>query len=281
MAPLTAAAVLLAAVTHAAWNAIAHSIRDRLVAFTLVGGGGAICGAVAAGFAPLPAADAWPYLASSVGIHMAYMYLLTKSFALGDFGQVYPIARGVAPLAVTVLAALFVGEVPAPLQTVGVLVASAGLGGAALWSVRGRRREDWPAVGAAVGTGLAIAAYTVVDGVGVRASGTALGYVAWLLLIQGVLLACCALAARRAALLGQLRPVAGRGLLGGALSMSAYGLVLWAQTRGALAPIAALRETSIIAGAVIGAVFFKEQLGRSRVVAALVVVAGIGLMLHA
>jgi drug/metabolite transporter (DMT)-like permease len=278
--PLIAAAVLLAAVTHAAWNAIAHGIRDRLVAFTLVGGGGAICGAAIAGFAPLPAADAWPYLAASVGIHMAYMYLLMKSFTLGDFGQVYPIARGVAPMVVTLLAAVFVGEVPDALQTSGVVVASAGLGGAALWGMRGRRK-DWPAVGAAVGTGLTIAVYTVVDGVGVRASGTALGYVAWLLLVQGVLLVCCALAVRRAALPAQLRPVAARGLLGGALSVSAYGLVLWAQTRGDLAPIAALRETSIIAGAVIGAVFFKERLGRPRVVAALVVVAGIGLMLHA
>ncbi|MFJ9913840.1 EamA family transporter [Actinacidiphila glaucinigra] len=280
MTPLIAAAVLLAAVTHAVWNAIAHGIKDQLVAFTLVGGGGAICGAAIAGFAPLPAAGAWPYLIASVGVHMAYMYLLMKSFTLGDFGQVYPIARGVAPMVVTLLAAVFVGEVPDALQTAGVLVASAGLGGAALWGMRGRRR-DWPAVGAAVGTGLTIAVYTVVDGVGVRASGTALGYVAWLLLIQGTLLVGCALAARRAALLGQLRPVAGRGLLGGALSVSAYGLVLWAQTQGDLAPIAALRETSIIAGAVIGAVFFKERLGRARVVAALVVVAGIGLMLHA
>ncbi|MEU1542006.1 DMT family transporter [Actinacidiphila glaucinigra] len=280
MTPLIAAAVLFAAVTHAAWNAIAHGIKDQLVAFTLVGGGGAICGAAIAGFAPLPAAGAWPYLIASVGVHMAYMYLLMKSFTLGDFGQVYPIARGVAPMVVTLLAAVFVGEVPDALQTAGVLVASAGLGGAALWGMRGRHR-DWPAVGAAAGTGLTIAVYTVVDGVGVRASGTALGYVAWLLLIQGTLLVGCALAARRTALLGQLRPVAGRGLLGGALSVSAYGLVLWAQTRGDLAPIAALRETSIIAGAVIGAVFFKERLGRARVVAALVVVAGIGLMLHA
>ncbi|MGW3244328.1 EamA family transporter [Streptomyces sp. NPDC001070] len=280
MTPLIAAAVLLAAVTHAAWNAIAHGIKDQLVAFTLVGGGGAICGALIAAFAPLPSSGAWPYLIASVAIHMAYMYLLMKSFTLGDFGQVYPIARGVAPMVVTVLAAVFVGEVPDALQTAGVLVASAGLGGAALWGMRGRRK-DWPAVGAALGTGLTIAAYTVVDGVGVRASGSAPGYVAWLLLIQGTLLAACALALRRGALLAELRPVAARGLLGGVLSMSAYGLVLWAQTRGALAPIAALRETSIIAGAVIGAVFFKERLGRTRIVAALVVVAGISLMLHA
>jgi drug/metabolite transporter (DMT)-like permease len=277
--PLVATAVLVAAVTHATWNAIAHGIKDQLIAFTLVGTGGALCAVVIAPFAPLPASGAWPYLLASVVIHMAYQYLLMKSFSLGDFGQVYPIARGIAPLVVTILAAVFIGEIPDAWQTAGVLVASVGLAGAALWGMRGKRQQ-WPAVAAAVGTGLTIAAYTVTDGVGVRASGTALGYIAWLLLLQGTLIPLTALAVRRGELLPQLRPVAARGLLGGGLSVLAYGLVLWAQTRAELAPIAALRETSIIAGALIGAVLFKERFGRPRIVAAALVVAGIGLMLH-
>jgi drug/metabolite transporter (DMT)-like permease len=277
--PLVATAVLVAAVTHATWNAIAHGIKDQLVAFTLVGTGGALCAAVIAPFAPLPAGGAWPYLLASVAIHMAYQYLLMKSFSLGDFGQVYPIARGIAPLVVTILAAAFIGEIPDAWQVTGVLVASVGLAGAALWGMRGKRQQ-WPAVAAAIGTGLTIAGYTVTDGVGVRTSGTALGYIAWLLLLQGTLIPLTALAVRRGELLPQLRPVAVRGLLGGGLSVLAYGLVLWAQTRAELASIAALRETSIIAGAVIGAVLFKERFGRPRIVAAALVVAGIGLMLH-
>ncbi|WP_329317222.1 EamA family transporter [Streptomyces sp. NBC_01262] len=279
MTPLIACAVLVAAVTHAGWNAIAHGIKDQLVAFTLVETGGMLCGLLLACFAPLPAAQAWPYLIGSVAIHIAYMCLLMQSFRLGDFGQVYPIARGIAPLVVTVLAAVFVGEVPGPWQTAGVVVASAGLGGVALWGMRGSQGQGL-AVRAAVGTGLTIAAYTVVDGVGVRASGTSLGYTAWLLLIMGVLLPAGAFAVRGGQLAAQLRPVAVRGLLGGVLSVFAYGLVLWAQTRAELAPVAALRETSIIAGAVIGAVLFKERFGAPRVVAAALVVAGIGLMLH-
>ncbi|WP_405728832.1 EamA family transporter [Streptomyces sp. NBC_01537] len=279
MTPLIACAVLVAAVTHAGWNAIAHGIKDQLVAFTLVETGGMLCGLLLACFAPLPAAEAWPYLIGSVAIHIAYMCLLMQSFRLGDFGQVYPIARGIAPLVVTVLAAVFVGEVPGSWQTAGVVVASAGLGGVALWGMRGSQGQGL-AVLAAVGTGLTIAAYTVVDGVGVRASGTSLGYTAWLLLIMGVLLPAGAFAVRGRQLGAQLRPVAVRGLLGGVLSVFAYGLVLWAQTRAELAPVAALRETSIIAGAVIGAVLFKERFGAPRVVAAALVVAGIGLMLH-
>ncbi|MFD8336929.1 EamA family transporter [Streptomyces solisilvae] len=309
MTPLVAAAVLIAAVTHASWNAIAHGIRDQLIAFTLVGGGGALCGLALLPFASLPAAGAWPYLLASAAIHVVYQLLLMRSFHLGDFGQMYPIARGTAPLVVTVAAAVFVGERPDHWQAAGVALASAGLVGVALWGIRGSRHAErenddgnendesnenggasgasgggapqWLALTAAIATGLSIAAYTVVDGLGVRASGSPPGYIAWLMILEGFAIPCCALAIRRGALLGQLRPVAARGLLGGLLSVCAYGLVLWAQTQAELAPIAALRESSIIVGAAIGALFFKERFGGPRIVAAGLMVAGIGLMLHA
>ncbi|GAA0449627.1 DMT family transporter [Streptomyces sp. NPDC046215] len=281
MTPLVAAAVLMAAVTHASWNAIAHGIRDQLLAFTLVGGGGALCGAALLPFTPLPAAEAWPYLLASAAVHVVYQLLLMRSFTLGDFGQMYPIARGSAPLAVTAFAALFAGEVPDGWQLAGVAVASAGLVGLALWGIRGSgTRPHWAAVGAALATGLAIAAYTVVDGLGVRASGTPLGYIAWLMLLEGLAIPARALAVRRGRLLAELRPHAARGLLGGLLSVAAYGLVLWAQTRAALAPIAALRESSIIVGAAIGAVVLKERFGTPRIAAAGLMLLGIGLMLH-
>ncbi|ORT58538.1 EamA family transporter [Streptomyces sp. CB03238] len=282
MTPLVAAAVLIAAVTHAGWNAIAHHIKDQLLSFTLISGGGALIGAVAACFVPLPAAAAWPYLILSAALHVGYMALLMRSFTLGDFGQMYPIARGTAPLGVTILAAVFVDELPDGLQLTGVAVACAGLVGLALWGIRGTgSRPHWPAVLAALATGLAIAGYTVVDGVGVRASGTPLGYIAWLMLVQGLAIPAYTLHRRRTALAAQLRPHAARGLLGAALSISAYALVLWAQTRAPLAPVAALRESSIIVGAAIGALLFKERFGAPRIAAAGLMVVGIGLMLHA
>ncbi|KOG62209.1 membrane protein [Streptomyces griseoflavus] len=282
MSPLVVAAVLTAAVTHAGWNAIAHHIKDQLLAFTLVGGGGALCGAVLACFAPLPAAGAWPPLLASVALHIVYQVLLMQSFRLGEFGQMYPIARGTAPLVVTVLAAVFVGEVPDAWGVAGVALASAGLVGVALWGIRGSgTKPHWPALVAALATGLAIASYTTVDGVGVRASGTAPGYIAWLMILEGLAIPVYALATRRRALLTELRPVALRGAAGGVLSVFAYGLVLWAQTQAHLAPIAALRESSIIVGAAIGTLFFKERFGAPRLVAAGLMVAGIALMMHA
>ncbi|WP_244900905.1 EamA family transporter, partial [Streptomyces nanshensis] len=149
MTPLVVAAVLVAAVTHASWNALAHHIKDQLLAFTLVGGGGALCGLALACFVPLPAREAWPALAVSSALHVVYQVLLMRSFGLGDFGQMYPIARGTAPLVVTVLAAVFLQEVPDAWQLTGVAVASAGLLGVALWGIRGRRgaaaQRDVPA----------------------------------------------------------------------------------------------------------------------------------------
>ncbi|MGX1760501.1 EamA family transporter [Streptomyces lydicus] len=281
MTPLVVAAVLMAAVTHASWNAIAHGIRDQLLAFTLVGGGGALCGLAMAAVTPLPAAGAWPYLLASSVLHIVYQALLMQSFRLGEFGQMYPIARGTAPLVVTVLAAVFVHEVPNGWGLAGVALASAGLVGVALWGIRGSgTRPHWPALLAALATGLAIASYTTVDGLGVRASGTSLGYIAWLMILEGIVIPAYALATRRRQLLTELRPIALRGMAGGVLSVFAYGLVLWAQTRAPLAPIAALRESSIIVGAAIGALFFKERFGAPRIAAAGLMVIGIGLMLH-
>ncbi|MEU0147296.1 EamA family transporter [Streptomyces sp. NPDC006288] len=281
MTPLVVAAVLAAAITHAGWNAIAHAIRDQLLSFTLISGGGALIGGLLACLAPLPASGAWPYLLASAGLHVAYMLLLMRSFTLGDFGQMYPIARGTAPLVVTVLAAVFVGERPDGWATAGVAVASAGLVGLALWGIRGAgERPRRPAVLAALATGLAIAGYTTVDGVGVRASGTPIGYIGWLMTVQGVVIPAYAYLRRRGELLPALRPFAARGLLGAGLSVSAYGLVLWAQTRAPLAPVAALRESSIIVGAAIGTLFFKERFGALRIAAAGLMVVGIGLMLH-
>ncbi|OIK01538.1 EamA family transporter [Streptomyces colonosanans] len=241
MTPAVTAAVLLAALTHAGWNAIAHRITDKLVGFTLIAGGGMLIGLAMAPFTAFPAARAWPYLLASACIHIAYYALLMRSFQLGDFGQAYPIARGTAPLLVTVLAAVFAHEVPDGWAAAGVAVSCAGLTGVALWGLRGRR-PNWAAIGAALATGGTIAAYTVV---GVRASGSSFGYIAWLMAVQGAVIPAYAAHRWRGELIGVLRPFATLGLLGSALSVTAYALVLWAQTRAELAPVAALRESNL------------------------------------
>jgi drug/metabolite transporter (DMT)-like permease len=267
-------AVLTAAVTHASWNAIAHGIKDQLLAFGLIGAGGIVVAIPLVIVAPIPHAACWPYLAASIAIHVLYNLLLMRSYQYGEFGQVYPLARGTSPLVVTILAAMFVRERPTLPQLGGVLVVSAGL--ATL--VFAGRRPGRAALLAALGTGLTIAAYTTVDGVGVRASGSPVGYIGWLMLLESLGVPLFALVRRRQVITKQPRRIVLSGLLGGALSVLAYGLVLWAQTRGALAPIAALRETSVIFGAIIGTVAFREPFGRTRIAATIAVSAGIVLL---
>jgi drug/metabolite transporter (DMT)-like permease len=287
-------AVLAAAVTHATWNAIAHGIRDQLLAFGLIGAGSVAAAVPVIAASPFPLAACWPYLLASVFIHVFYNLLLMRAYRYGDFGQTYPLARGTSPLVVTVLAAVFAAERPSLPQAGGVLVVSSGLAvlvlggrragsrpGAGAGSRRGLRSGPGPgraALLAAGGTGLAISAYTTVDGLGVRLSGSPAGYVGWLMLLESLCVPAWALARRRDAVRGLPARVLLPGMSAGALSVLAYGLVLWAQTRGALAPIAALRETSVIFGALIGTVVFREPFGRWRIAATVLVVLGVLLL---
>ena len=270
-------AVLLAAVLHAAWNAFAHASRDRLAAFALIGISATACGAVIALAAPVPDRSSWPFIAVSVSLHTAYNLLLVRSYERAEFSQVYPLARGVSPWLVAIAAAVFAQESLTAARLGGVIVISIGL--ASLVLAGGRpTRDQRPALVAAVLTGVAIAAYTTVDGLGVRHSGTASDYAGWLFLGEGPVLPIVAVLCRPNRLWPQPRADVLAGLTGGVLSIAAYALVLWAQTRGALAPVAALRETSVVIGAIIGAIVFHERFGRWRIAATVLVAAGVVLL---
>ncbi|RFU39069.1 EamA family transporter [Actinomadura logoneensis] len=293
----TALAVIFAGVLHATWNAIAKGASDRWASFALIGLGQAVLLVPLLGLVPLPAAAAWPWLLGSVAVHLLYMGLLLMSYQLGDFSQVYPLARGSAPLIVAGVAATVLGERLSPVRFGGV---AAICGGLAVLAFTGsgpstppgadeeageppeaarRRVRDPRAVAAALATGVSIAAYTVLDGIGVRTAHGAAGYSAWLFALEAPLTVAAVLALRgRRALSGLPVRTWATGLAGGVLAMAGYGIVLWAQTRGALAAVAALRETGVIAGAVIGAVFFAESMGARRIAAACVVAAGVVLI---
>lgn len=270
--------VLGAAVAHASWNAIAHGIEDKVVAMTQMAVGCSVIAVPLILFSPMPHAASWPWLIASVIVHIAYNLLLMTSYRLGDFGQMYPIARGSSPLIVTGLAAFFLHERPLPLELAGVVVISLGLASLVFATGARLRRHNVKAVGAALATGLTIAVYTTIDGTGVRASGSPAGYTGWLLLLSMLTMVSYALLRRGPAIFTQARVKPWPGLIGGVLSLAAYGLVLWAQTMGPLAAISALRETSIVVGAVIAAVVFKEGFGPRRVVATLIVFVGIALI---
>jgi drug/metabolite transporter (DMT)-like permease len=261
---------------HAAWNAITKHLDDRLMTFALIGIASAVGGGLAVALAGLPARAAVPFAIASAAIHIGYDLALMNSYRVGAFNQVYPIARGTSPLVVAVGAYFLAHEHLGAVPLAGVAILAAGLISLALSSGR-LSRSDLPAVTAAVATGLTIAAYTLVDGLGVRQAHDPFAYAGLLFLLQAPVFPLIAVFRRPAAQWRQLS-VTARGLLAGALSLAAYGIVLWAQVRAPLAEVAAIRETSVIFAALIGMLFLRERFGARRVAAAVVIAAGIVLI---
>ncbi|MEV5712090.1 DMT family transporter [Actinoallomurus sp. NPDC052274] len=273
---LPALAVIFAGVLHATWNALAKAATDRYAGFALIGIVQAGAGLLMLSLAAAPARASWPWIAASVVLHAIYTWLLARSYELGDFNQVYPLARSTGPLVVAFVAATALGEHLSLTQLAGVAAICGGLG--ALAFAGGASSRQWRAIGAAVLTGVSIAGYTLVDGVGVRHAGTAVGYSGWLFFGMGPAVVAWVAVARGRSVWPAVRAQWRLGLPGGLISVLGYGIVVWAQTRGALAAVAALRETGVITGAIIGAVFFKERMGLPRLAAAGVVVAGVALI---
>jgi len=266
--PLVIALVLLAALLHASWNAILKAASDRLTTTGVMNLTGLAVGLALLPFAVSPARASWVFLLLSMTIHFGYYAFLLGSYRFGDLSQVYPLARGAAPLMVAFLSPWLVGERLEPVQLAGVLLLCVGILSLAFNRLRLRDLFEWKPVTFALLTGVTIAAYTVADGLGVRRSGSPAGYIAWLFIIDGVAMAAIAAWARGRGFLPALRSTFRPALLCGVLAMAAYGIVVWCYSLGAIAPIAALRETSVVMAAAIGAALLHEPFGRWRILAA-------------
>jgi drug/metabolite transporter (DMT)-like permease len=272
------AAVLFAAACHAGWNAAIKGAIDTVSTTSLIAIGAGVVALVLLPFVGLPLAPAWPWVVGSVIIHLLYFIGLSESYRVGDLGQVYPIARGTAPLMTAALSAPLIGEVLGPLAWIGIVALAAGV---LLLSARGGReltRFDAHATGLALFTATTICAYSLVDGVGARLAGGANAYTASLFVGNAVALAGYGLARRRKEALPALATYWRIGLAGGALQLVAYGIVIWAMTVAPIAIVAALRETSVLFGTALAVVFLKEPLRPMRIVAALMIVCGLMLI---
>lgn len=277
--PTIVGLVLLAAVMHASWNAVVKSDRDRLLSMGLVMLAGAGFGVVMAPFLPWPAFKAWPFMIGSVVIHNFYYFFLLRAYAHGDLGHVYPIARGLGPLLVALVSGSVLHERLLLHEAFGVLLISAGIislsfGGG--WQAL--LRDRWGTMFAVL-TGCTIAAYTVVDGLGARASGNALSYIAWLNIAEGPWVLAVGFWQRGPTLAWQhVRQYGLRSGLGGVVAAGGYGIVIWALSQGAMAHVAALRETSVLFAALIGVFLLHEGFGLRRLLAAVLIVCGLVLM---
>ncbi len=270
--------ILLAALLHATWNALVKSNADRLSMMAFVAGSGSLMMLPLLPFTTFPDWQVWKIILLSLALHTGYKVFLVKAYTHGDMGQVYPLARGLAPAMVTIVGFMFLGEQLPLTATIGIAVIILGI-----ISLAWRKRKDpnaphdHRAVLYAIGTSCFIASYTLNDGLGGRIAVSASAYVIWLSALDGVSIVAIALWQRGPTLLRPQRDwLIGMG--GGAMSIVAYWLVIWAMSITPLGPVAALRETSVVFGALISGLILKEGLGWRAVVAACVVVAGVMLL---
>jgi drug/metabolite transporter (DMT)-like permease len=265
--------VLFSALLHAAWNAFIKSGDNKLVETTLlVTGAGAMAG-VALPFLPAPAQASWPFLAASVAIHCAYFSLVALAYRSGELSFAYPMMRGSAPLFTAFLAVWVVQEPIGAGGWLGILLLCAGilwLGGDGWRSARSQRH----ALAFALLNAVVIVAYTIVDGLGVRASGNAWSYVLWLFFLNTFPLLAVGFASNARAIVSVPLRGWGKGLAGGLCTVCAYGLALWAMTQVPIALVAALRETSVLIATALGALLLKERFGFHRWIAAALITAG-------
>jgi len=274
--PLPLALVLLAALMHAAWNAIAKSGRDGLTSMAIMKAPGAVVAAVVLCFVELPAPASWPFLAGSVVANVCYFYFLINAYRFGDLSLAYPVSRGLAPVLVLPVSAFAAGEIPSAAGIAGVLVISAGI--LLLGYRRGASKQQRQSLMFAAGVASMIAIYTVLDGLGGRASGSPLAYVAILNLSTAVAVVGTAVQKRGAEFGRAMKQEWKMGLIGGTLMLAGYMIVVYAMTLAPMAKVAALRECSVIFAALIGATLLREPFGGRRIAASAVVAAGIALL---
>jgi drug/metabolite transporter (DMT)-like permease len=288
LSPSVIAVVLLAALLHAGWNVVVRAGADRRRETALVVAGGAVLAGVLLPFLPLPPAAAWRYLLTSAALNTVYFVLIAEAYARGGVALAYPLMRGVAPMLAALAAWGLIGEMLPLVGWIGIVTICAGVGalarprrvpgaGAIQTHVPG---EQAPAERVVVRLGLAnavvIAAYTLNDAVGARLSAVPLTYTLWLFPLTAVptLLWLHRRAAPRWPTLREAR----RGLGGAGCAIGSYGLVLWAMTRAPVAPVAALRETSILFGVLLARLVLGERPGRWGWGGALAIAAGAAIL---
>ncbi|MER0040378.1 EamA family transporter [Pseudomonas sp. MGal98] len=268
--------VIAAAALHAGWNALLKIGLDRFLTASLIQIGAGIVTLLALPFVALPEAAAWPWIILSALLHIGYNLFLSRAYQHGDLGQVYPISRGSSPLLVAALSVVLLGEVLPAGQWLGLGVL---VGGIWLMAIRGGHGKSSSGLLInALLTALFIAGYTLADASGARANGDPLSYSAWLFAVNGLVMALVILGQRGPAVVSALGPHWRAGLLGGAMSMLAYSIAIWAMTLAPVALVSALRETSVVFALLIGRLWLKESLPPMRTAACVIILAGVAMM---
>jgi len=260
-------------VLHAVWNAVIKSGHDKHLGMTALVLGHAPIALVVAVIAPAPDPASWPFLLTGIGLHVGYQLFLLTSYRFGDLTQVYPIARGTAPMLVAGVSVVFLGVALSGSEILAIMMIAIGVMSLSLVRQHDGLRNSRAAALAFV-TGCFIAGYSLNDGLGARQAGTALGFYAWLSVANAIVFSLI-MAVAKPGLIRRIHIEALPALLlGGSASYVAYGLVIWAFTQAPIALVTALRESSIIFALLIGVFFLKERLDLAKVVSTIITLSG-------
>lgn len=269
--------VLLAALLHATWNALVKGGSDKLLNMTAIVLGHVPIALVCILVSPLPAPASWRYIAVGVALHVGYQFALLLSYRTGDLTQVYPIARGTAPLLVAAISVMVLDVPLGALELAAIALIGAGLISLSLVRQNNGLHNHKAALFALL-TGCFIAGYSLIDGMGARLAGTALGYYGWLTLGNAAIFAAFAERSKPGVLIAVPRQAKRIFVVGGSASFIAYALVIWAFTMAPIALVTALRETSIVVALVIGVVFLKERVDAAKVLATMTTILGAAML---
>lgn len=276
MSSLVVAIVLFAAFLHAAWNAAIKVGTNKYFNTVLVTSGAGLVCALVLPFVRQPDVDSWVFMLASVALQVVYFYLLAAAYRHGDMSQAYPIMRGTAPLLVALVSGSVIGEAVPVLRWLGLGMLVLGILGLSLagQTKTEDRSQALSSRGFALLNACFIAAYTVVDGIGVRKSGAAAAYTMWIFLLTALVLLAVIMLRDRQAFFTYIKGKYLLGIAGGAGSVASYGLALWAMTLAPVATVAALRETSILFATGIAVWILHEKISTRRLAAILLAVAG-------
>jgi len=267
------AMVLGAALLHAIWNILLKVQGDRLTIMALISAVSGIFSLFFLPFVDFPAPAAWPYIWVSLVVHNAYYIFLVLAYKYGDLSHVYPLSRGSAPLIVTGISVIYVGEFLTRQGYLAVAIISLGI--ISLTLTRGSDgMKNLRAVFFALGAGCLIAVYTVLDGLGARLAGIPHGYIFWYLALDTVPLAAFVLWWRRGSALKEVRRSWRVGVIASSMVVVSIWIITWALTLAPLALVSALRESSIVFAVLFGVVFLKEKLDLNRLAAITMTLAG-------
>jgi len=269
--------VIFAAILHAVWNGMVKNFEDKVISVSAIVFGHVPIAIIVMLFLPLPTLESVPYIILSAVIHQGYQYYLISAYKIGDLTRVYPIARGTGPIVATLISIIFLSLLITKFQTLSIILICFGIITLGLFSEISIKNNK--AIIYSLATGFFIGMYSLADGYGARISLSPLSFLGWSFILNAMIFPIILKYMGYSNVFS--RVIKEAKLIfwaGGTLSYVVYGIVVWSFTKAPIPLVGALRESSIVFSILIGFFFLKERITFVKVLAILLIFAGVVLL---